>query len=361
MTEELEKYESNIKKKHSIHWTPRFREEFHTGFTKKIFLAIALKTFEKLKWDIVFEWKNSVEAEANASWTNRTEQVSAVYEDGKVKVKSVSLGSEMWDNGRNSKRVKLFIYAFQQIEKEYDKEAISELEKEIDAANNWDDYEIPNSLVPPKTIREPQFWILLLRGMIAALSIEFLVASFSIKTGYFIGLHELGVALIIGFVLKILIKKSNYTSYDQLHRLLIGMIVITYLTNQYFQFKIILNTNDLQNFSFWEFMQVRFDSGLKIKSINTGSVGLVVSWVLQLALTYLIGSIRLNSVLSAYLIKRVPLEVSDFAMFHLIRGKTEPQVKIELSKMGWTELQSQKEVFEAIEAIQEGQGFRRTE
>ena len=84
------------------------------------------------------------------------QKITVTFEYGKVKVKSVSLGNEFWDIGRNSKRVKLFIYAFQQTENEFDQDALAALEKETEKANNWDDYEIPKSLPQPKERKEPR-------------------------------------------------------------------------------------------------------------------------------------------------------------------------------------------------------------
>ena len=49
-------------------------------------------------------------------------------------------------------------------EKEFDKEALAELEKEVEKTNNWDDYEIPESLPQPKERKDPKLWIPLLGG-----------------------------------------------------------------------------------------------------------------------------------------------------------------------------------------------------
>ncbi len=361
MTEELKKYESTIKKKHSFNWAPKFEEEFRTDLSKSVFVPIAIKTFEKLGWDLVFQDEISAEAKRKGDWDRWTEKISVTYEYGKVKVKSVSLGNEMWDNGRNSKRVKLFIYAFQNTEKEFDRETLAELEKEVEKKNNWDDYVIPESLPQPKIRKEPQFWIPIVGGIITALLLGFIVAFLSVKGIYIIGLFELGVAIVMGFVLKQLIKISNYTFYDHLHYLLIGMILITYISNQYFQYQIILNENNFQPFSFWEFMQARFEAGLTIKKLNTGWVGLLISWGLQLVITYFIGVLRLSSSLISYSLERVPMEVVDFAYYHFVKEKTENQVRDELSKMGWTEKQDQEEVFESIGAIQGATEINRME
>ena len=238
MIEELKKYESTIKKKHSFNWTPKFEEEFRTDLNKKVFVPIVIMTFEKLGWDLVFQDEILAEAKRKGKWDRWTEKISVVYEYGKVKVKSVSLGNEMWDNGRNSKRVRLFKYAFQQTEKEFDKDALAELEKEVERTNNWDDYEIPESLPQPKERKEPKLWIPILGGLITAIILGFTIALLSVKGIYIIGVFEVGVAFAIGFALKFLIKVSNYTNYDILNYMLIGMVIIVYVSNQYFQYQI---------------------------------------------------------------------------------------------------------------------------
>lgn len=361
MTEELKKYESTIKKKHSFNWTPKFEEEIRTDLNKTVIIPIVIQTFEKLGWDLVYQDEKSAEAKRKGDWNRWTEKISVSFDYGKLTIKSVSLGNEMWDNGRNSKRVKLFIYAFQNTEKEFDRETLAELEKEVEKKNNWDDYVIPESLPQPTIRKEPQFWIPIVGGIITAILLGFIVAFLSVKGIYIIGLFELGVAIVMGFVLKQLIKISNYTFYDHLHYLLIGMILITYISNQYFQYQIILNENNFQTFSFWEFMQARFEAGLTIKKLNTGWIGLLISWGLQLVITYFIGVLRLSSSLISYSLERVPMEVVDFAYYHFVKEKTENQVRDELSKMGWTEKQDQEEVFESIGAMQGATEMNRME
>jgi len=361
MTEDLKKYESTINKKHSIAWTPKYEEEFRANLNRSVFIPIVIKTFEKIGWDLVFQDENSAEAKRRRDLWQWGQKITVTFEYGKVKVKSVSLGNEFWDIGRNSKRVKLFIYAFQQMEKEFDKDSLVELEKEVEKANNWDDYEIPKSLPQPKKIKEPQLLIPVIGGLFAALLLGFVIAFISVKGIYIIVLFEVGVAIVMGFVLKQLIKKSNYTSYDHLHYLLIGMILITYISNQYFQYQIILNENKFQPFSFLEFMHARFEAGLTIKKLNTGWIGLLISWGLQLVITYFVGLLRLSSSIISYSIERVPIEVVDFAYYYFVKKKTEDQVRDELSKMGWTKKQDQEEVFQSIGAIQDATEMNRME
>jgi len=359
--QDLKKFELTIKKTHSFGWTPKFEQDFQTNLRKIVFVPIAIKTFEKLGWDLVFQDKTSTEAKRKGEWDRWTEKISVTYKFGKVKVKSISLGNEMWDFGRNSKRVKLFVHAFKQTENEFNKEALAKLEKEVEKANNWDDYEIPDNLPQPKKRTKPQFWIPITGGIITSLLIGFVLAFISLKGIYIIGVFEVGVAITFSFILKYLIKASNYTNFDKLNYLLIGMIIVTYVSNQYFQYQIIINENNYESTSFFDFIAFRLDAGLTIKSLNTGWIGLLISWIFQLGFTYIIAMLRLLSNLTSYQLERIPLEVIDFAFYHFVKNKTEDQVRTELSKMGWTNEQDQDEVIESITANDEAIALNRME
>jgi len=133
MEEKYKQYEKTIKKEHNFGWTPKYVSEFSTILSAKEFIVIAEKTFKDLGWDIVYQDDKTIEArrkEKAFGMERWTEGITAKFEYGKIKVKSVTLGNEMWDVGRNSKRVKLFFYAFQEIEKSFNKEELQSLIKE---------------------------------------------------------------------------------------------------------------------------------------------------------------------------------------------------------------------------------------
>ncbi len=359
MTEELKQFERAIKKKHIFAWTPKYEVYFRTNLNETVFIPIVIETFEKLGWELVYQDETTAEANSPMDWSQWGHRITVKYEYGKVTVKSVSLGNEFWDNGRNSKRVKLFIYAFRQIEKGYDRAALAELEKEVERANNWDDYTVPETLPPPVKQGPPRFWIPVLGGIMTALLMGFVVAFLTVKVTYIIFLFEVGVAFVFGFVLKHLIRMGNYTNDDYLHHLLIGMILITYLSNQYFQYQIILQENDFAPIGFWAFMKLRLEAGLMVKELNTGWIGLVISWVLQLVITYIVGTMRVASNLATYRLERIPEAVIEFTIYHFAKEKTEEQVRGELSKMDWSDPKDQDEVFECLGAIQDAQEMNR--
>jgi len=99
-------------------------------------------------------------------------------------------------------------------------------------------------------------------------------------------------------------------------------------------------------------MYLLFQEGLKIKSVNTGWIGLVISWVVQIVITYGISYVQLASHLTQFQLERVPMEVVDFAVYHFVKGKDDNEVRRELSKMGWSKEEDQNDVFESIGALQ---------
>lgn len=356
MEESLKIHEKTITKKHSFGWTPKFEEEFRTSLNEKLFISLAEKTFQNLNWDVVYQNNKTIEAkrkENSFGIEKWTEAISATYNHGKVLVKSESLGNEMWDNGRNSKRVKLFIHAFKETEKSFDKEALNKLEIEIDRKNNWDDYVIPENLPQPKEIKTPNFTIPLIGGLISSVLLAFIIAEISVNVIYVIGLFEFLAGLVLAFSLKYLIQISNFTEFQKLKYLLIGMIILTYTLNQYFQYEIILREYNNDRIGFLAFLKLRFEEGLTIKKINTGWIGLLISWGIQLVITYYVALLRLISNITSYQLNRIPGEVIDFAFYHFLKDKTENEVRIELSQKGWSEKRNQDEVFEAIVAINE--------
>lgn len=348
-------YEKTIKKKHSVNFTPKYKEEFRTSVNSTLFVAIAEKAIHKLGWDLVYKDEKNIEAkrkEKSLGIEHWTEAITASYEYGNVIVKSESLGNELWDIGRNSKRVKLFIFAFEETLKTFDSNSLNKLEKEIEKKNNWDDYIIPETLPQPNHAKSPNITIPIIGGLIISVILGFVLAFISVKGIYIIFLFEFLVATVIAFGMKHLIKFSNFTDFNKLQYLLATMIIVIYLSNQYFQYEIILNENNYDRIGFWEFLKLRFSQGLNIKNLNTGWVGLVISWILQLGITGLFVYLKIISILTKYAIERVPIEVVDFAYYHFVKGKTEEEVRYKLAKKGWTDKINQDEVFEAIGGFQ---------
>ncbi len=360
MDKKFQDFEDSIKGKHSFGFTPKFQEEFTVKIKPRIFVEIAAKTFESLGWDIVYQDENQIEAKRKGDFDRWTHKILAKVDHlGKVEVKSESLGNEMWDVGKNAKRVKLFIYAFNETLKDFDETKLAELQKEVEKKDNWDDYVIPESLPSPKKFMQPQILIPLIGIGIISLALAYLIALLSLEGLYIIGLYEVGAGIILGFSLKVLMKLGNYTDWSRIKFVLVGAVVLTFLMNQVFQYQLILTRNHYDPIGFLAFMKLRLENGMTIKDLNVGSIGLLISWIVQLGLTYLIGYIRTISAIVKISIDRVPVEVLDFAMYHFVKGKNEFAVKQELSKMGWKSDLEHEMVFEAIGGVKGGQNLNR--
>ncbi|WP_042719986.1 hypothetical protein [Flavobacterium sp. B17] len=103
MEENFKNYEKTITKKHSISFSPKYKEEFKTSANEIIFIAVAEKAVEKLGWDIIYKDDFNIEAKRKeAGWMNErwTEIITATYKSGTISVKSESLGNEIWGCGQ---------------------------------------------------------------------------------------------------------------------------------------------------------------------------------------------------------------------------------------------------------------------
>lgn len=355
MHPELKKIEKELPKKGKFGFTPRYSATFHTQLSEKAFFAVAHQAFEQLDWDVVYVDEHLIVAKRKAkSWgiTRYTESINVSYSYGNVTVKSESLGNEMWDNGRNSKRVNLFMYVLHDIEKHYNREQVKQLEKEQVARENWDDYVIPAALPAPGSRRKPRIFFPLFMAIVVSVVLAFALARISITGKYVIVLFELFAGVALAVSLKLGMRLGNFTGFIQLRNILIFSILVVFVGTHVFQYIIVLSVFHLEPIGIWEFTKLRLQQGLIIKTLHIGTIGLIVCWAIQLGLTYVFGYMLLAKFLIGYVIRRVPPEVIDFAIYHFIKGKDEDQVRAELALLGWSDEQQQTEVFEAVSGIQ---------
>ncbi|MPM20135.1 hypothetical protein SDC9_66564 [bioreactor metagenome] len=362
MNKELQNFENQIKRKHSFGFPPKYSETFTVKLKPRTFIEIAINAIEKLGWTLVFRDEMQIEAKKERDFGGASEKITLTIDHiGNVVVKSVTLGSEIWDFGKNSKRVKLFIFAFNQELDELDAVKITELEKDIEKKDNWEDYVIPETLPEPKRYKSPSIIYPLAGTVILSLLLSYIIAALSISGAYLMILFEVGVGFIFGLAINYFLRLGNFTDFNKLKFVLGLGVVLTYSLNQYFQFRLILSQNNYESIGFIEFLKIRVEQGLTINSINTGVVGLIISWIVQLGLSYFIGYVKVLSGVLKYSVERVPQEVIEFALFHFNKGKNEIAVKHELSKMGWKDPMHQEFVMEAIGGIKGGIELSRME
>jgi len=358
---EANNYVKGLKKNHSFGWSPNYKEEVNTKLNTIQFHAISVLTFEKLGWDIVFIEDARIVAKRKNEWNHYTERIAASFKNGKIEVISKSVNDANWDLGRNSIRVKHFIFVFNKIEASFDKNSLGELELETKRLINWDDYEEPLILPTPFVVRKPNLLVPLCFGLLASTIIGYLLALLTINGLYVVGLVELVVAFAIARVLTLSITINNFTNLNQLNFILIVSVLLVYTVNQFFQFRLVSSNTQLGLLEFLDFTKSKIDSGLVVASFQTGYIFIVVSWIVQLVVTYIFGHIQLESSLINYKLNRVPKEVINFVTYSLKRGKSEKQIRNELSQKGWTDHQNQNAVFEYFNTTQDINEYNRNE
>lgn len=354
MDQDLKKLEKGFPKKHKISFIPKYKSSFYTTSSQFGFMVLANETIEKLGWNMLFNNTSGVVAErvrSNFIGARNSEKLSMEYKGGKVYIESESTGSEIWDNGKNSKTVQLFIHVFQDLEKNYDREQLKQKEKELEAKFNWDDYEIPDQLPPPGPAQSPSiFWPIALSAL-ATLIFAIVIAQIKINSTYIIFLFEILMGLGFAYALKIGIRMGNYTHGANLKNILLISVLSFFVLEIIFRYSFLVLNHNLYNIDFVEFLKMQFKGGFYIKGTNTGIVGLLISWAIQIGMTYFVGYFFFVQHLYKYAANRTPEEVIDFAYYHLNKGKSESEVRQELSDYGWTSKQKQDEVFEALDAI----------
>jgi len=347
-------YQKSLKKEQRF-GTPKYEMEFSTNLSKKCFIYLAKTTIEKLGWQIIYLKDNFIEARIQNKlfgFTHSKEFFTAFLENGNIRIKSVTEGSEFWDNGRNSKNAKLFVYAFLEEEKNVDKNKLSILASNFENEINWDDYEILEALPKPKLVRKPKFWINSFGGLSLSFCLALIFATLKYFGIYFIGVSEITLGIIIALAFKYLTRLSNYTNYQKLKHLLVVVVVLVYLLSRYFHYELEIIFSDLHRIGFLDFLKNAPTKGISIKGLNLGLVGFAIGLALQFLVTYSLASIAFLSFLLRFQVDRVPSEVVDYAMYHLIKGKSEDYVREELKLKGWSEKQSQDEVIEALNAFE---------
>lgn len=361
MKEEFKKYEKTIKKEYRFRHTPTYKESFRTQVSKTAFFPIALEAIEALEWEITHREESLWEARKPASGFNWGQKITIEFQHGKINVTSKSIQSPFFDFGRNSKRVKLFIHAFQEVEKKFDKKGLADLEEKTNREGNWDDYEIPESLPPPKVLKKPNVAIPIFGGVVLSILLGFIIAFATVNLGYIIGIYEFVVGFLIAFVFKYFIKLSNYTDSDRLTYILTGVVILCFVFNQYFLYLMLTVENAPKSFNFLSFIKLRLADGLKLEALDLGWIGLAVSWIFQVVFTWAIASMSLISYLSDYQLEKIPEEVFNFTQYHFIKGKDEEGVRQELAKMGWSNKKDQDDIFESFGAIQEMMAMNRVD
>lgn len=350
---ELENLQSKIKRKYSFKYKPEFFESFKTDIKESQIIPLTIEVFDKLEWPIVYRDNKSVEAKRKGDWNRLTEKITVTKKaSGRIEVHSKTLEGNFIDFGKNSKRTGLFVVLFQKLAEEYQKSGrLAELEKEFEKENNWADYEIPSELPKPKEFIKPNLPLSIIGALIISVLFGLLVAFFTVNFTYFIGVYELLIGFGIGYLLGQVLKKTNFIEFRPIQFIIGGMMIVMFLTNQFTQYQLIIPENNISELGFLEYMKMRFENGLTIDDLNTGWIGLTLSWVFQMVFPYFLAVGKVAGITANYIIKKIPEKVLEYTIYLFDMEKSESEVRAELSRKGWNKKSDQDNVFQAIAEI----------
>lgn len=360
MESNLKAYEKQIKRKHHVAWSPKHTEEVKTSLKPALAILLVEQAFLKLGWEIVYLTEKEAEAFFLDRFNFRREKVSvAVTSYGVMSVKSESMGNEWWDMGRNSKRVRLFIHAFQQEEKSHSSESLKELARQAERQEKWEDYEEPEALPSPPAKSDGSVVWAIVTGVLASILLSAGWAKATLANMYIILLFEALIAIALAQALALGFRKGNFTHFTAVQWILGGCVMLIACLYQYFQYLFIVGTGELMAMSIWDLLNERLSQGLIIEGLNLGAPGWMILLAVQPILIYLIALVGVSRSQMKLLIDRVPTEVVEYAYFHVLQGKGETDVRRELSKKGWKDKGQQDMVFEALGAIYESMELNR--
>lgn len=353
-------YEKTIKKQHQLAWKPQYKEEFRTSLTAKEFVAVALLSLQELEWAVVYYDNQTVEAKTPAKGWHYGHKITISFQHGKAVVHSLSSEDWLWDKGINSKRVKLFIHAFQETAQATDTATIAIAVQEIEAANSWKEYEVPKTLPSPKERPTPKPWLVGLGSLVVGIALGVTLAGLTYYWTYYIIAFELVAGLLLAGAFNKLIKWSHYTALVPLHLFLGATVLLSFVVHcSFYYYYFLLQLEEMPAIGLFSYLQLVLESGFVLDGNNWGTIGVVLSWLVQIGLTYGFAQYFLSSSIKDYKADRVPPEVLLFAQYQFSQQKNEESVKVALSKMGWKAPEDQEDVLAAIAIIKENQEFLR--
>lgn len=264
MEQKYKDFEKTIKKKVSFNFTPKYKEQVEIpGVNPRLIIEIAQKAVEALDWTLIYVDEAILEAHTTTGkWSANYAISISINHLGRMEVKSQSTGNEIIDLGVNSKKVKLFIYAFEDIRSGYDQTALDELQKQVEKEDKMSDYVIPVSLPQPKTSKTPNRNLLWAGALAFSAVAAFLLAFISYHGIYIIGLFEFAVAWLAALTIKQVLKWSNYTDLTHYTLLIITMTAVIFIGEQLFQYLIFINDTGYSFLSFFEFMEEKIAAGI---------------------------------------------------------------------------------------------------
>ncbi|MCT4636354.1 MAG: hypothetical protein N4A72_01485 [Bacteroidales bacterium] len=229
---------------------------------------------------------------------------------------------------------------------------INQESKNEETNTDWSDYSIPEKLPAPIPIRKPTITIPIIGGLLTATILAFIYAKLVFNNLYIIGLYEIVIAFVFGFVMRRMVRKGNYIIFRGIKIIIICSVISTFLLSHLFQYFFAISSDTIDSIGFLNYMYEKISFGLVIKDFNIGTIGLIVSWIVQIILIYFLSALRTYKAIIGHTASRVPGEVIVFTMYLLNKGKSDEEIKDELAKYGWTDEYQVNYVFEAVIFVQ---------
>lgn len=353
MKQEYQDFQKSIAKTHKFGFKLQFEEIFYSSVEDEISIRIAEEAISALGWQPLQTGSNKLVASKPQKLFSAGHEITVSFHLGAITVNSISTGSEMWDNGGNSKCVKLFIHVFKDIEKEYDSEKQKAVKQQIQDEENWVGYEVPEML-PPAPLREkPSVLLPVMGALCSSILIGVLLAISHYNLKHILILYEILAGIAIGYALTKTMMWSNCVT-PRVYGVLIGLsAILTLFVSEYFLYRMMIR-HQVDPYTFFESIGYKLDLGFYLGELWLGSVGLIVSWVFLVVACFFIAFYFFNTRLMKYLIERVPEEAVQYVLYcHQHLGMTETDIRSELTDKGWKREADQDEVFVAIEMMVE--------
>jgi len=312
-----------------------------------------IQYFAKLYWPVVYLDKKSVDTKKKGDWYNLTEKITVTKSSsGRIEVHSKTIEGNFIDFGKNSKRTGLIIALFQKLASEYQQSGkLKELETEFEKENSWADYEIPSELPKPKVTGKPNLALSIIGGFVIAFLFGVIIAFLTVNFTYLIGVYELGIGFGIGYLFSQVLKATNFIEFRPIQLMVVGIMLVMFFTSQFTQYQLIISENNISDLGFFEFMKIRIENGLTIKSLNTGWIGLILSWIFQIVFPYFLAISKVAISSAKNIIEKIPDKVLEFTIYLFEMEKSESEVRAELAQTGWNNKSDQDDVFQAIAEI----------
>ena len=193
----------------------------------------------------------------------------------------------------------------------------------------------------PKFQEKPNLAITILGGLIISISIGLIIGLLSQKFIYIIGIYELGIGMSMGYFFSKVLKKTNYIEFDKIKIIIGFMCFLIFFTSQFLQYLLIIIDNNITDLSFIEFMIFRIENGLMIKTLNTGWIGLLLSWIFQIVFPFFLAMSQIASSIMNYSIEKIPEKVLEYVFYLLDNDKSESEIRAELASKGWNNPEDQ--------------------